>query len=108
MGIQIEVDAEALRRILKAEGIRNQERILAFSEVIRVAELGWYGLFSDTTISPLDCTGGQWHRQKPENAAFRTILECRIDADVLYIHAIVRRDETTYDRVCAMFQNLNR
>ena len=84
-----------VQRLKDSEGISDDE-------VERICQLEWPN--ADYTVSPIDCTDGVWHRQKPEGAAFRTILSIHRDTQRIVVQAILRRDSTTYRKVELIFR----
>jgi hypothetical protein len=91
-----------VQRLKESEGLSDDEIRWALDEVERICQLEWPN--ADYTVSPIDCTDGTWHRQKPEGAAFRTILSIHRDTQRIVVQAILRRDTNTYRKVELIFQ----
>jgi hypothetical protein len=90
-----------VQRIQAEEGLSVEEIAWALREVERICQLEWPN--ADYSVSPIDCTDGQWHRQKPERATFRTIISIHRDTREIIVQAILRRDSNTYQRVELIF-----
>lgn len=74
----------------------------AMAEVDRIA--GLEAPWADSTVASIAVTQNAWHRQKIEGQAFRTILYISAERRQISIRAILRRDETTYQRVYVLFR----
>lgn len=92
----------ALKRIIKDEGITLDELKLAYQELQRLAEQDAPHL--DYTVEPIVQTDHNWYRQKPEGANFRIIILFSFTEKEIIIHAILRRNSSTYDRIEALYE----
>ena len=90
-----------IRRLQVLERLSADEIAWALREVQRLSTLEWPT--ADPTVAPIDCTGGQWYRQRPDKAPFRTILSIQRDTHQIVVEAVLRRDKTTYERVEIIF-----
>lgn len=91
-----------VQRLKDSEGISDAEIAWALDEVDRICQIE--SPYADSTVIPINCTGGVWHRQKPEKATFRTILSIHFDTHEIIVQAILRRDDDTYGRVEMIFE----
>jgi len=84
------------------EGLSDEELAWALDEVQRICQLEYP--HADYTVEPIQCTGGKWHRQKPEGGAtFRTILSIRPETRRIVVQAVLRRNDDTYHKVELIF-----
>jgi hypothetical protein len=58
---------------------------------------------SDWTIAPIDSTNREWHRQKLPDERFRSILKIDMKRKVIFVRAILVREDNTYSTIVRKF-----
>jgi hypothetical protein len=91
-----------LMRLLRTEGITEDEFRKAKAEVMRIAALD--DPKTDPTLLRIRLTNEVWHRQRREGETFRTILYIDDQERKISIIAVMRRDDNTYRRVYLIFK----
>lgn len=100
---EIKIRGRVIRWRLQ-EGITASEFQLALQELDRIAAKDHPEL--DYTVEPIAVTNDEWYRQKPEGAAFRTIIVFRMTEQEIVVEAILRRDKHTYNKVEQLYEQL--
>src|SRR5579871_498941 len=88
--------------MLLDEGLTAEEIFRAMAEVDRIARLD--APWADYTVEGIALTQNAWYRQKPEGSNFRTIFYISAEERQISIQAILRRDQSTYQRVYVLFK----